>query len=473
MQQPNVLFLLIDQLRAASLSLYGETRLETPHIDRLASQSLSLTNMISTCPVCTPYRAMLLTGRHPQSTSYVINSLRPHHGEISLGDAFSRAGYRTGWVGKWHLHTGGWPANDVPDWVPKGRSRLGFDYWRAYNQHMVYFDGFINSSTEDWSYEQWEGYETEALNRYAFSFLDEVGNDPFCLFISPQPPHWTGGQWAPEHYYDRLPGTLPPPKNVPSENLHAWEKHARDYAAMILAVDEMVGEVMDYLDRTGKAEKTILVLTSDHGTMGAAQGEGFWAKKLPYEESLKVPFIIRMPGIKAGTNSDVLTAPVDLMPTLCSLCKVPIPQPVEGHDLSDAWLGKQDAFEQDSLFTMNFGATHDLFRDGNEWRGVRTKTHSYARWLDGKVVLYDLVADPLQQNNLADDPKHADLLKEMEQRLIAFQRERGDNLQPCTDYMAWFDEFRRPIRNGYGERPHPETDPDWNKLVPIDFCSKS
>lgn len=154
---PNVVVLFPDQLRALSLPLFGEQQIETPNIDRLAADSLVLENAISNCPVCTPARAMLLTGRYPQTTGHLINTTRTRHSEISIGDTFARAGYKTAWVGKWHLHTGLWPALDRmpqhPDWVPEGRDRLGFEFWRAYNQHMVFFDGFVHK--DDWNYERW------------------------------------------------------------------------------------------------------------------------------------------------------------------------------------------------------------------------------------------------------------------------------------------------------------------------------
>jgi len=176
--KPNIVFVLADQLRAASLPLYGETQIETPHIDRLASEGATFTNCVSTCPVCTPYRSMLLTGRHPQTTGHLINSTRTRHTEISIADAFASQGYRTGWVGKWHLHTGAWPAQDVPDWVPEGRDRLGFQFWRGYNMHMVYFNGYVNG--DDWSFKTWEGYETQALNRYGFEFMESATSPWRC-----------------------------------------------------------------------------------------------------------------------------------------------------------------------------------------------------------------------------------------------------------------------------------------------------
>ena len=110
---------------------------------------------------------------------------------------------------------------------------------------------------------------------------------------------------------------------------------------------------------------------------------------------------------QGGTTSDVLTAPVDVFPSLCGLCDIPVPRTIEGYDLSQAWQGVPEAFEQKAILTMNFTASYDYLKDGQEWRGVRTKRHTYARWLNGEVELFDLENDPLQMTNLADDPNAA------------------------------------------------------------------
>ena len=462
--RPNLVFILPDQLRAASLPLYGEHQIETPNLDRLAAEGVTLDNAISTCPVCTPYRSMLVTGRHPQTTGHLMNSTRTRHTEISVADAFANRGYRTAWVGKWHLHTGAWPAQNVPDWVPEGRDRLGFQFWRAYNMHMVYFDGFINAG--DWNYERWQGYETGALARYGFEFMDEAGSDPFCLFLSPHQPHFTPFEWAPAGYYDRLPKALVLPQNVAEEQRDNAQEMYRHYLAMTLALDDMVGQVMEYLERTGRAENTLLIFTSDHGSQFGAHGGYPFQKKQPYEESLRVPCVMRLPGIlEGGVRRDALTAPVDFFPSLCSLCGVPIPRTVEGHDLSPAWCGLPGAFEQDALLTMNFSAKYDWLEDGAEWRGVRTKTHSYARRRDGRVELYDLANDPLELTNLAEQADHADARDRMEARMRSLQAIRGDELVACTAWRHWLDSQRRVVHNAFGPLSDPEGEPDWSLLT--------
>ena len=180
-----------------------------------------------------------------------------------------------------------------PDWVPKGRDRLGFDYWRAYNQHMVYFNGFVQKG--DWNYERWEGYETEGLLHYAFEFMEEKKDDPFLLFLSPHQPHFTPEKFAPDRFYDQLPENITLPQNVPEELTESSTTMYRHYLAMILAIDEMLGRLLDYLESNDLLDDTILVFSSDHGTQGGSQGVNPWSKKNPYDASIHIPAIISYP----------------------------------------------------------------------------------------------------------------------------------------------------------------------------------
>ena len=462
--RPNVVVLFPDQLRAQSLPLYGEKQIHTPNIDRLASEGVLLENAISNCPVCTPARAMLVTGRYPQTTGHLINTTRTRHSEISIGDTFAHWGYRTAWVGKWHLHTGVWPALDRmpqhPDWVPEGRDRLGFEYWRAYNQHMVYFDGFVHK--DDWNYERWDGYETDGLLKYGFEFMDAAGDDPFLLFLSPHPPHFTPFDFAPQKYYDRLPEDLVLPANVPDYQQAASLDMYRHYLAMVIAIDEMLGRVLNYLDDKGLADNTIVLFASDHGTQAGSQGVNPWSKKNPYDASIRVPGILRYPGsVAPGSRSQEIFTMVDFFPTLCGLAGLPIPRSIEGVDKS-ALVKGGSAEHEDSAFIMNFSKWFDWFQDGAEWRGVRTKTHTYAKWLNGKTELYDLVADPLQVQNLAGTrPVEEASLQAL---LRMHQSRRNDELVACTAWKHWLDDQRRVVRNAFGELSHPESEPDWSLL---------
>jgi arylsulfatase A-like enzyme len=477
MPKPNVIFLLADQLRATSLPLFGEKQISTPNLDRLAATGITCTQAVSTVPICTPYRAMLLTGRQPHSTGMVGNFIGLRHDEIGIGDAFSAAGYQTAWIGKWHLQVGAWPGAGVREGVegashiPPGRQRLGFEHWRGYNFHEKYFEGWVD--LDNWRNEIWDGYETEALNRYALEFIDRAGDEPFCLFLSPhQPHHTTIDRHAPEKFYRMLPEKLTLPDNVPESCREECLRHYRDYLAMILALDEMLGELMQHLEETGQAENTILVFTSDHGSQFGAQGLEAWDKAVPYEESVHVPLIIRLPEKRgAGTQSDALITPVDLFPTLCGLCGIQPPRSVDGRDLSGGLLGETNESERKAVLMANY-ADHFCFFEieanppgKNIWRAVRTKEATLIKRYGGEMELYDLKSDPLQLQNLAGNPAFAalesDLLRQME-HLLSQQK---DSFPSGREYQAWFDSQRRVIRNAYGPLPHPESMPDFSLVA--------
>lgn len=478
-RQPNLLFILADQLRAASAPPGSSGEALMPNLAALARGGVTFTQAISTCPLCTPYRAMLLTGRHPQTTGHVVNFVATRHDEISMADAFSRAGYRTGWVGKWHLAVGRFPEAHIggPDYIPEGRDRLGFEYFRAYNFHTDYFGGWIGK--DDWCAERWEGYETEGLCRYASEFLDQDDGRPFCLFVSPHQPHLTNAPpFVPDEYYNRVTVNLPMPPNVAEKDRARALEMQRHYLAMTAAVDDMLENLLKRLEQTGRAADTLVVFTSDHGTMGGAHGFDPWCKKLPYEESIRVPLVARLPGrLEAGTRCDALVAPVDLFPTLAGLCGVPVPRSVEGVNLAAAWRGEADALKQDAVLTMNFTEHPDFPVTEDDprcrphyepWRGVRTERHHLIRWLKGRIALFDLKEDPYQMNNLAGAKDYAALQAGLENKLDELLARRGDVLQPGAVYKDWLDSRRRIVRNARGPLPNPENAPDWTLLETTD-----
>ncbi|HMO26130.1 MAG TPA: sulfatase-like hydrolase/transferase, partial [Tepidisphaeraceae bacterium] len=342
-------------------------------------------------------------------------------------------------------------------------------FWRGYNQHCKYFNGWVNGT--DWHPIQWDGYETEALNRFAFKFLDEAQqrDEPFCLFISPQPPHWgePPEQMAPSRYYEDLPASenLPLDPDVTEFDLPNRRKDLRQYLAMIRAVDDMVGDLVAQLTRRQLIDNTLLVFTSDHGTQGGREQLSFWAKMHPHEASIRVPLIVRWPGmIPAGVRNNSMMSAVDFLPTLASLCGIDAPRGLEGMDLSASWMGQPNAPRRDHTLLMNFGRKHDYFADGWEWRGIRTMTHTYARWLNGRTELFDIIADPYQLQNLAGTPAVAALQSDLEQCLTDRLAERADHFGTCTSYRAWHDSLRRVVRNGFGPLPHPESEPDWTRF---------
>ena len=142
-------------------------------------------------------------------------------------------------------------------------------------------------------------------------------------------------------------------------------------------------------------------------------------------------------------------APVDIFPTICSLLNITEPNTIEGKDLSPALLNNETI--QDAVLTMNFTASYDYFQNGAEWRGVRTKTFSYTKWLNGKIELYDIVNDSLTMNNLSGNKKYQEIEEELDRKLEELMSERNDKLVPCEEYRDWLDEQRNVIKNVYGE----------------------
>ncbi len=474
LKRPNILFLMTDQLTASVLHLYGGTGVPTPNLDALAARGVTFDNMISTCPVCTPFRSMWLTGRHPQTTGHIVNAVTTRHDEIGWGDVFSRAGFDTAYIGKWHLHSGNFPKTCDNFYIPEGRDRLGFRWWRGYNMHVDFFNGTYNLGNTK-KLVQWEGFETDALTKMTFDYLDS-GRDPdkpFCLMVCPHQPHsGTGikpGRMAPDKYYERLPSELPRPDVLDEKAFKTMEEDFRNYYALILAVDDMLGEIVAGLKKRGLMESTILVFTSDHGTQLGTHPitncGPFWCKKMPWETNVRVPMVISWAkAFRGGKRCDTLTSPVDLLPTFCGLCGIKVPPAVEGIDLSRAWRGEADAVEQNAVYMMNFTYRFSYCQDGWEWRGVRTKTHTYARFLDGKTYLFDNQRDPWQQNNLTSNDDNCELVAKYERMLQALMKKRNDKLCPGSFFKDWFDQKRRVVRNACGPLDDPQSEPNWSSL---------
>ena len=484
----NIVYILADQLRSQSLPAYGEKQISTPNIDRITREGVTFTNAVSICPLCTPFRSMLLTGRQPLETGHIINNIRTRHDEISIADAFANAGYKTGWIGKWHLYSGPNPEFVEFEYIPDGRDRLGFHYFRAYNYHTQYFDGPV--CLDDGEHERWAGYETDGLLRYVDEFLKDAA-DPFCLFVSPHMPHHGGGipgsrstkdaspigRLAPERFFDLVPAHPSLPANVPGPLIDYASDCYRDYLAMTLAVDDMVGKILEKLESAALLENTMVIFGSDHGSLMGSHGPSAdevagnyddavywkpWEKRTPWEESMSVPLMVRFPDLhRAGAVSSELISPTDIFPTLCDLCGFDPPKTVSGRSLADSWMGHGGRDEQKALYCYY---VNDAFLSpGSEWRGVRSKKWNYFRYLNGKIGLFNVRTDPLQMNNLVEDRGHESVRDEMESTLRAFMDRWNDELKPAPEYHSWF-ENRRVVRNVFGELDDPLKEPDWSFL---------
>ena len=320
MKQPNIIFVFGDQWRAQATGYAGETSVRTPNLDRLAGESLNLVNAVSNCPLCTPYRASLLTGQYPLTHGLFVNDVPLDPNAASLGKAFASDGYDTAYIGKWHVDGHG---RDAP--IPLER-RQGFQFWKVLEcthdyGHSAYYDGDSDQPR------YWEGYDAIAQTREAQRYIREHdGHNPFLLVLSWGPPH-NPYRTAPEPYrswYDRAPIRRRP--NVPMNNWVVTYDALAGYYAHCSALDACAGDLLRTVEEAGIADDTIFIFTSDHGDAVGCHGHG--NKQAPWEESIRVPFLLRYPARFGRTprTLDCLLGAPDIMPTLLGLSGLPIPE---------------------------------------------------------------------------------------------------------------------------------------------------
>ncbi len=431
-RRPNIVFLLADQWRAMATGYAGDVNVKTPHLDRLAAESLRFCNAVSVCPVCTPYRAALMTGRYPTSTGMFLNDAYLPPRERCLAEVLKEAGYATAYIGKWHLDGHGRQA-----YIPPERRR-GWDYWKAaecdhnYN-HSHYYTG---SSSEK---RFWPGYDAFAETDDAMAYLRRQAQSksgrPFILMVSYGPPHFPHAA-APQRFKDLYPPEkiqLPP--NVPKDMVARVRQEAQGYYAHCTALDQCIGEVADILTRLGLAENTILVFTADHGEMMGGHGCRVTLKQVAWNESAHVPFLLRYPAVQGRRGRAIqtpLTTP-DIYPTLLGLAGVAVPKCVEGVDLSGPIRDRREQPDRAALYmaVAPFGGGEF----NHEYRAIRTSRYTYARTLQGRWLLFDDRHDLYQMNNLVGRPEFAATEQDLDARLWAELKRIGDDFRPARYYI--------------------------------------
>jgi arylsulfatase A-like enzyme len=465
--RPNMIFVFPDQMRSSMQGFLGEEPVMTPNIDRFASQGLVLGQAVSNAPVCSPYRAMLMTGMYPIRNGVVSNctSKAKEYG-IELkqdsrcwSDVLHDNGYNLGFIGKWHLDSPHEPYIDCSnnsgdlkwnEWTPPER-RHGFDYWYAYgtyDQHLKPMYWSTDAVRDSFKYiSQW-GPEHEA--DMAIRYIRNEGGKlrdkkkPFALVVSMNPPHMPYEQ-VPEKYvkrYDSRQAEIDAMIRHPAvaDSADRWGKYFRknikNQLAMVTGVDEQFGRILEALKKAGMDKNTIVVFTSDHGD--CLGKHGMISKSNPYEESMHVPFIIRWTGkIKPG-NDDLLFSVPDIYPTLLGLMgfENEIPREVEGTNYAGLLRGEKGVVRPTSqLYFMTDGQLYnsptgekELFLKSGE-RGVRTEryTLSIMRGPKNKTTTYlwDRRLDPMEMNNISY--ANPEVVKELvEKELIPWLRKTGD-----------------------------------------------
>jgi len=391
---------------------------------------------------------MLMTGLYPMNNHTISNSTATRRDVPTIASVCKKSGYRTGYIGKWHLE------NNLDPFVPIDR-RMGFeDFWASDNCRHRYFDSYYCQDSPEKI--PLPGYQSEQQTRMAIKFIDKYKDQPFCLFMSWGPPHdpYKGPEenmamFPPEKIElrqnvserDIVDKLLKTHSSAVKDNLLKSRRNRRDtydsdqklksnviqgYYAMTQSLDTLMGKLLDASRAAGIEEDTILAFSSDHGDMLGSHRMG--SKQMPFEEAISIPFILRYPpGIRAGTRTDVLLGPMDIMPTLLSMAGLDCPK-VDGMDLSGAAKG-QTIQQRDALLIMKLvkGGNPWIINGITPWRGVRTKQHTYARLNDhGPWVMFDNKKDPYQLNNLINKPEYADLQARLDKRTNELLTEAND-----------------------------------------------
>lgn len=421
-QRPNLVFVFADQWRAQATGYSGNTDVRTPRLDALAGECINFEYAVSNCPVCSPFRASLITGRYPLTHGVFLNDLRLNNEAVSIADAYAGAGYATAYIGKWHMDGTGRSA-----YIPPER-RQGFAYWKVLECTHNYNDSAYYAGASD-ARRTWPQYDAYAQTDDAVTYIKQRGSDhkPFSLFLSWGPPHapYRTGPEALTAEYDKM--SLRLRGNVPAGRAAAAQRDLAGYYAHCTAVDQCVGKLLDALTATGLDRNTIFVFTSDHGDMLHSRGQ--MKKQRPYDEAIRIPFLLRCPSawaVKPAVVDEPFGAP-DVMPTILALSGIDIPKTVEGEDYSDVVLGKRLPKDRPVLIMCPspFGQW-PRGSGGREYRGVRTQRYTYVRDLSGPWLLYDNAEDPFQQTNLINSPESADVQARLEKDLQGLLRKTGD-----------------------------------------------
>jgi len=431
---PNVIWVFGDQHRAQALGCAGDPNVKTPNIDRLASEGLSLSG-VAGCPLCSPYRGSLLSGRYPHRAVPGHEHPLPD-GMPTIAEPFNGAGYHTAYFGKWHVS--GHHERDgrgALAHVPR-ELRGGFRQWLGYENNNSQWDCFVHghdASGNEIEHERLPEYETDALTDLMLDFLEDRADDqqPFFAVLSVQPPHdpyVSPEQWQGEH----TPGRVVLRPNVP-DIPRVTEQARRElagYYGMIENLDDNLGRIRDALWSLDLIEDTHIIFFSDHGDMHGSHGQ--FRKTNPYEESIRVPCILGGTNPRYGGHTgrrDALVNHVDLGPTSLGLCGIAVPEWMAGTDYSGLRLKDRPQPDvPDSAYLQLVTPTRHGNSIDRPWRGVvTTDGWKYACLEHQPWLMFNLNEDPYEQCNLAHNTAFGRKRAELHDRLAQWVRDTGDS----------------------------------------------
>ncbi|WP_414661811.1 sulfatase family protein [Horticoccus sp. 23ND18S-11] len=419
--QPNIVFILVDDVRWDDLGVTGHPFVKTPHIDRIAKEGALFRNVFATTVICSPSRANILTGVQTRAHGIVDNTDRSaaSHRLATFPQGLQRAGYETAFVGKWHM------GND-------DSRRPGFDHWVCLKGQGSSFDPELNVNGKAVNT---KGYVTDVLGDQALEFLKAKHEKPFLLYFAHKAVHPESVQRADGSLSDptlsnfipadrhktlyagakvpRRPNALSAPTGKPAllreipgleplgPKTGSSDEVILNRLRMLAAVDESTGKLLQALEATGQLDRTLIVFTSDHGYFYGEHGLSI-ERRLAYEEGIRIPLFVRYPPlIKAGTRRNQMALTLDFAPTLLEVAGAPIPAVMQGKSLVPLFAQNGPALRE-AIFVEHF--SENVFPRTRKmgYQAVRTEAWKYIHYVDlpDSDELYDLNRDPYEMRNL-------------------------------------------------------------------------
>lgn len=430
-KQPHVIYILSDEHFGGAMSHMGDPNAQTPNMDRLAKEGISFDRAYANCPICTPSRGTIFSGRHAHSgpVQYFFDVYKAT--SPSTATILRQAGYHTAYFGKWHC---GVVHNQLPPDVRNNQDdftrwpqrtpeyhRAGFQDWYGFEINNAPFQGFYYHEHEA-NPRKMDAYQTDFLTDMAIRYLESYDREqPLFLVLSVEPPHFP--LEAPDDFKRLDPHALEtPPTFADSPEMREM---LATYYAMVENLDWNIGRVVTALNQLPHfQDETLTVYFSDHGDYMGNHG-AINRKENPHENSVRIPAIFHWPDqIPAqGKRESLLFSLVDLMPSTLGLLGIEVPAHSQGMDISQAIRGKQD-FRGPAAVLLEMSGNPRWNLDFLDWRGVVTDRWKYAFYETGHELLFDLENDPFEQSNLASsDPENCENMRQLLLDLLAETRE--------------------------------------------------
>lgn len=458
-KRPNIIYILTDDQRYDELGIMNPL-LDTPNMDAIANEGIHFKNAFVTTALCSPSRATILTGQYANTHGVVDNNAPIREGTIFFPSYLQTAGYKTGFIGKWHMGAEG----DQP--------QPGFDKWISFAGQGEYYptkrDGTTAQLNIDGVRVNQKGYITDELTDYAVEWLDSLDTEePFFLYFSHKAVH---AEFEPaerhEAQYEGEEVALPDNMANTEENYKGkprWVKDQRSswhgvdfpyhstlnvgeykmqYHRTLSAVDDSIGRIRSWLKENGLAENTIVMLMGDNGFMFGEHG--LIDKRNAYEESMRVPLIATGPGFEGGKVIDEVVANLDIAPTILDIAGAERPEQFQGRSFKK--LGSGEKLEQpwNNEFAYEYFWEYDYPQTPTTF-AVRTDQYKLIQYhgVWDREELYDMINDPTEMNNLIEDPDMIEVKVALRKRIYALAaNQRGERVVPYTERLHRGSTFR-------------------------------